>query len=86
MAAQSPDGNFVTQAMFQSIPTVFSEHSVANGGNVLGLDRETENVIIILFTLAVKDVDQEAVAKQQMQVFANATVAYAESLGSLVEW
>lgn len=72
--------------MFQAIPTVFSQHGVANGGNVLGLDRETENVVMLLFTLAVKGVDQEVVAKQQMQVFANATVAYAESLGSLVEW
>lgn len=72
--------------MFQAIPTVFSEHSVANGGNVLGLDRETENVVMLLFTLAVKGVDQEVVAKQQMQVLGNATVAYAESLDSLVEW
>jgi len=86
VAAQSPDGDFVTQAMFQAIPTVFSEHSVANGGNVLGLDRETDNVVMLLFTLAVNGVEQEAVAKQRMQVFGNATVAYAASLDSLVEW
>lgn len=86
MAAQSPDGDFITQAMFQSIPTVFSQHSVEKGGNVLGLDRETENVVMLLFTLAVKGLDQEAVAKEQVRLFADAMVAYAESLDSLVEW
>lgn len=72
--------------MFQSIPTVFSQHSVEKGGNVLGLDRETENVVMLLFTLAVKGLDQEAVAQKQMRLFADATVAYADSLNSLVEW
>lgn len=86
VAAQSPDGDFITQAMFQSIPTVFSQHSVEKGGNVLGLDRETENVVMLLFTLAVKGLDQEAVAQKQMRLFADATVAYADSLNSLVEW
>lgn len=31
----SPD--FITQCMFQSIPTFFSTHSQARGGNVMGL-------------------------------------------------
>lgn len=86
MAAQSPDGDFVTQAMFQSIPTVFSEHSVENGGNVLGLDRETENVVMLLYTLAVNGVEQEAVAQEQMRKFGAATMEYAESIDAAVDW
>lgn len=86
MAAQSPDGDFVTQAMFQSIPTIFSEHSVANGGNVLGLDRETENVVMLLFTLAVNGEEQEVVAKEQMRQFGQATMEYAASIDATAEW
>lgn len=32
-------------SMFQPIPTLFSEHSVEKGRNVLGLDRATENLV-----------------------------------------
>ncbi|KAH8202775.1 hypothetical protein TruAng_003046 [Truncatella angustata] len=86
MDEQSPDGDFVTQAMFQSIPTIFSKHSAANGGNVLGLDRETENVVMLLFTLAVNGVEQEAVAQEQMRKFGDATMEYAASIGATAEW
>lgn len=86
MAAQSPDGDFVTQAMFQSIPTIIAQHGAERGGNVLGLDRETDNVVMLLFTLAVNGSEQEAVAKEQMRKFGEATMEYARSLDAAVEW
>ncbi|KAK7953236.1 hypothetical protein PG988_013930 [Apiospora saccharicola] len=86
MAAQSPDGDFVTQAMFQSIPTVFSQHSRERGGNVLGLDRNGENVIMLLFTLAVKGEDQERVAREQVRRWGDSTMDFARSVGANVEW
>lgn len=86
MAAQSPDGDFVTQAMFQSIPTIIAQHGAERGGNVLGLDRETDNVVMLLFTLAVNGPEQEAVAKEQMRKFGEATMEYARSLDAAVEW
>lgn len=86
MAAQSPDGDFVTQAMFQSIPTIIAQRGAERGGNVLGLDRETDNVVMLLFTLAVNGPEQEAVAKEQMRQFGEATMEYARSLDAAVEW
>ncbi|KAK8054670.1 hypothetical protein PG994_009737 [Apiospora phragmitis] len=86
MAAQSPDGDFITQAMFQSIPTVFSKHSEERGGNVLGLDRETDNVIMLLFTLAVNGEDQERVAREQMRKWSDGTMQFAQSVGAAVQW
>ncbi|KAI1867503.1 hypothetical protein JX265_007305 [Neoarthrinium moseri] len=86
MAAQSPDGDFITQAMFQSIPTIFSQHGEEKGGNVLGLDRETENVVMLLFTLAVNGEEQQAVAQEQMRKFGEATMEYASSIDAAVEW
>ncbi|KAF7535578.1 hypothetical protein G7054_g5240 [Neopestalotiopsis clavispora] len=86
MAAQSPDGDFVTQAMFQSIPTLIAQNGVERGGNVLGLDRETEPVVMLLFTLAVNGVEQQAVAQEQMRKFGEATMDYARSIGAAAEW
>lgn len=86
MAAQSPDGDFIAQAIFQSIPTVFSEHSNEKGGNILGLNRETENVVMLLFTLAVNGVEQEAVAQEQMRKFGEATMEYASSIDAAADW
>ena len=31
--------------MIQPIPTLFAQHGVEKGGNVLGLDRATENLV-----------------------------------------
>jgi len=41
----SASGEWSMNVMFQPIPTLFSEHSVKKGGNVLGLDRATENLV-----------------------------------------
>ncbi|KAK6836250.1 hypothetical protein PG987_006745 [Apiospora arundinis] len=86
MAAQSPDGDFITQAMFQSIPTVLSRHSEERGGNVLGLDREPDNVIMLLFTLAVNGEAQERVAREQMRKWGDGTMEFARGVGAAVEW
>ena len=37
--------------MFQPLPAVISEHSVARGRNILGLDRTEENQVLYLFDL-----------------------------------
>ncbi|CAJ2500913.1 Uu.00g037660.m01.CDS01 [Anthostomella pinea] len=86
MSAQSPDGDSVTQAMFQLIPTIFTKHSEERGGNELGLDRETENVVMVLITLAVNGEEQQAVAQEQVRKLGDETMAFAASLGSKVEW
>ena len=86
MAAQSPDGDFITQAMFQSIPTVFSRHGRERGGNVLGLDREGENVVLLLFTLAVRGEGQERVARELVRRWGDGTMQFARGVGAGVEW
>jgi hypothetical protein len=57
------DPDFITQATFQAIPTIFSKHSVERGGNVMGLDKEDGNAIMLLFDIAVKTAEEEAVAR-----------------------
>lgn len=85
MTAQSSE-YYSSQAMFQAIPTLFSEHSVQKGGNVLGLDREKEDLIMLLFTMAVESKEQEAIAQAQMRQWGDAVMEFARSRGSAADW
>jgi len=84
--AESPDPDFITQCMFQSIATSFSEHSVSKGGNVLGLDKETDNVVMLLYDIAVKTPEQEVLAREKLQASGKAMQEFAASLDGLVDW
>lgn len=38
-------GEWSCMAMFQPMPTLFFQHGTDRGGNILGLDSESENLI-----------------------------------------
>ncbi|KAF2033559.1 FAD-binding domain-containing protein [Setomelanomma holmii] len=82
----SADPDFVTQCMFQSIPTVFSKHSVERGGNVLGLDKVETNSIMLLFNIAVKTADEEALARPLLASYGKQMQDFAASKNGLVDW
>lgn len=86
MLAQSPDGDFITQCMFQPLPTIFAKHGTARGGNVLGIDRMTDNAVLWLATLAVKGADQEEFGRAKMSAWVKSVGEFAKSVGSDVEW
>lgn len=44
-AKSKAKGTFNIVHLFQPIPTIFSQHSLERGGNVLGLDRTKKNLI-----------------------------------------
>lgn len=84
--ASNTDHDFITQCMFQSIPTVFTEHSAERGGNVLGLDLVGENSIMLLFDIAVKGAETEARARTMLKKYTEELQAFAASEGGLVAW
>ncbi|UPX11163.1 uncharacterized protein EKO05_0001785 [Ascochyta rabiei] len=84
--AESSDPDFITQCMFQAIPTSFSKHSVEKGGNVLGLDKETDNVVMLLYDIAVKTPELEVLAREKLQASGQAMKDYAASLDGLVDF
>jgi hypothetical protein len=83
-SANDPD--FITQCMFQAIPTIFSKHSVEKGGNVMGLDKVDGNSIMLLFDIAVKTADQEAVARPLLRSYGEQMQEFAASKNGLVDW
>ncbi|KAI1771794.1 hypothetical protein F4818DRAFT_189815 [Hypoxylon cercidicola] len=84
--AQSPDGDFICHGILQAIPTIFSKHSVEKGGNMLGLDRETDNAIMFQVQLMVNGVEQEQLGRERMVAFREAVKQYTIDLGGDVSW
>lgn len=62
----SEDADLITQCMFQPLPTIFAEHSTEQGGNMLGLDRETDNALLWLATLVVRSANEESCGRTVM--------------------
>ncbi|KAI9710275.1 MAG: hypothetical protein M1820_002769 [Bogoriella megaspora] len=81
-----PDGNFTTQCLFQPIPTLFAEHSVKRGGNMLGLDKVKENALLWLITGATETIETQEIMQSKLTAFSAVLEEYAISEGILVDW
>ena len=84
--AETTDMDFITQCMFQTIATSFSQHSISKGGNVLGLDTQKDNVVMLLYDIAVKTPKLEVLARKKLRASGEAMKEYAASLDGLVDW
>ncbi|KAF4617071.1 hypothetical protein G7Y89_g15078 [Cudoniella acicularis] len=81
-----PAGNFTTQCLFQPIPTLFAEHSVQRGGNMLGLDKVKENALLWLITGATETPEQQTIMQNKLTAFSATLEKFAESNGLHVNW
>lgn len=81
-----PPKDLVTQSLFQPIPALFTEHSVAAGGNVLGLDQMEGNHLQWLSANAVKTAEFEAIVHRRASTMKTQLEEYAASIGALVPW
>ena len=55
-----PDGDFVTQCLFQPLPRLFGQRSVEAGGNVMGVEHQSENGLLLVAAAMVRTPEQEA--------------------------
>lgn len=86
MKRDSADGDFATQCFLQPFPTIIAKHGAERGGNILGIDRLTENGVLLLGTLAVNGVDQQEMGREKMLAWKSALEQYAVSVGGLFEF
>lgn len=84
--ADNTDHDFITQCMFQAIPTIFAKHSAERGGNVLGLDLVKDNAIMLLFDIAVKGEETEVRAREALRAATEDMQRFAASQDALVDW
>lgn len=84
--ASTTDHDFITQCMFQAIPTVFAKHSAERGGNVMGVENIGANSIMLLFDIAVKTADAEVRARALLKKYTEEFQTFAASQGGLPAW
>lgn len=86
MKRDSCDGDFETQAYFQPLPAIIAQRGAERGGNIMGLDRLKNNSIVLLGSLAVNGVDQEALGRQKMDAWRSALEEYSREKGAFVDY
>lgn len=84
--AYTHDADFVTQCMFQAIPTLFSKYSQERGGNVMGLHAVDRNAIMLLFTIAVKTAEEEAYARPMLRSYGEQMKRFTMEKNGSIDW
>ncbi|MBE3042163.1 FAD-binding oxidoreductase [Candidatus Bathyarchaeota archaeon] len=83
-ATQDPD--FFNYITFQAMPTLLFEHSVENGGNVIGMDREEDDAILFQLQHMVRSAEDEEKARVQIVAMREELKASFILQGIDVEW
>lgn len=88
LKAYVADGDFITNCIFQPIPTSVAEHSVAAGGNIMGLERNSGNAILFQLSVMMKTAEQAAFVYPKSQAAVRAIKEFADSLdgGLMRDW
>ncbi|KAK4223154.1 6-hydroxy-D-nicotine oxidase protein [Podospora fimiseda] len=75
-----PEGDFITQCLFQPLPKVVSEHSIAKGGNSLGVERNSTHGLVLVAVGMVKTVEQEVFLAPRMRAWVQGVKDFAATL------
>ena len=86
MKRDSADGDFETQCYFQPFPSIIGQRGTEKGGNILGVDELQDNAIVLLGSLAVNGVDQEAMGREKMLAWKDTLEKYSVETGAFVDY
>lgn len=81
-----PDGNMLSQCIFQPLPKLYTEKSVEAGGNVMGLERQKEDGVLLLALIELPTADQRAAAYPKVKAWIEEVQTFASSIGGAQEW
>ncbi|KAF1824842.1 FAD-binding domain-containing protein [Dissoconium aciculare CBS 342.82] len=82
-------GDFITQCLFQPLPAIFAQQAIESGGggNVLGLERQSENALMWLAAIMVRTPEQEKFAYEEAQGWVQRVREFAATIpGGNQEW
>ena len=86
MKRDSSDGDFETQCFFQPLPKIIGDYGAAKGGNILGIDSHEDNVMILLGSLGLNGVDQEAVGRKKMLAWKDHMEQFTKEVGGFIRY
>ncbi|KAI9371227.1 hypothetical protein BJX61DRAFT_543876 [Aspergillus egyptiacus] len=79
---QIPDHNFYFSMVLQPLPRSFGQHSIARGGNMMGLDHIKDDCILLVWAIEVNTPDiSAAVGFPALKAAISNIEAYASSVG-----
>jgi hypothetical protein len=81
-----PTNSFTTQCLFQPMPTLFAKHSVARGGNMLGLDKVNESALLWLITGSTETPEQHAIMRERLSAFSATLEKFGGARNGNVDW
>lgn len=81
-----PDGNMLSQCIFQPLPKLYAEKSAEQGGNVLGLERQKDDGVLLLLLIEVPTADQRAAAYPKAKAMVEEVHNFASSIGGAQDW
>lgn len=80
LLAYVSEGNFTTQLIFQPLPTLFAQRSIAKGGNVLGLERNKHDGVLLQLNVMMNSADQEAFVYAKIKASIKALKEFASTI------
>ncbi|KAH6628164.1 hypothetical protein F5144DRAFT_578139 [Chaetomium tenue] len=87
LTAFIPGQEFITKCIFQHLPTVAIQNSVAAGRNVMGVERQQHNGILFHAISMVMTNEQEAFAYEKVKTWVDSVEEFSRGIeGGLLEW
>nr|POE87140.1 bifunctional solanapyrone synthase [Quercus suber] len=83
-----PDGNFLTECLFQPLPRHYGQKSAENGiGNVMGVSNQPDDGVLFVAIVVVQTAEQEKFAFPKGRAWGEAVKDYAASIeNGLLPW
>ncbi|RYP24613.1 hypothetical protein DL765_000439 [Monosporascus sp. GIB2] len=81
-----PDGDFITQCLFQPFPQLIGQLSAAAGGNIMGIDQQRHNGLLWLAVTQVRTPEQEAFAYVRVRDWVRDVRQFAATIEGNLEW
>ncbi|CAK1358537.1 Bifunctional solanapyrone synthase [Cercospora beticola] len=79
-------GYFQAWTLYQPIPTIFAKHGLEKGGNVMGLDRYDDTLIMYETYFRWKETENDQVIEEQSKWLRDDIQSFAASVGADVDW
>ncbi|KAI1639660.1 FAD-binding domain-containing protein [Biscogniauxia mediterranea] len=86
MKTESSDGDFETQCFFQPLPAIVGRHGQERGGNILGISEKEGNAVILLGSLGVNGLDQEALGRKKMLAWKDELEQYTKGASTYIPY
>lgn len=74
------DGDFTSHCAFQPIPSLYSQHSVAAGGNIMGLEAYPHDGIMLQVSASVKTAELAEWVRPKVRAITQELVAFARTI------